>query len=355
MTSNCSSEYSTSRRRGRKPTSRSEAWKKDHSQYESCSYDSLPLHPTANLQSRSPKTTKDFNLKLFRCTGSHSGGKAQKTIATKKKTQDTSKLIDDSATNTAYSVAFKPFVPDPDINRQAHFTYKSGSLQTSSALLPIATSIPAEKIVSRGEQSKNCNDKNNASTIKTNSNISTHIRTTTANVNRPLSIIQPDTNIHEIYKTEKQNFKSITGSTSSNPNKIEFSTLDATINKNKEEATTNTTINKNKEEATTNTTINKNKEEATINTAITEKEEETILNNIEDEHENNIANASKIQNEIQRFIAKKAIGQSTTLEETISKTLKNITIDIDSAINIDKLFFPNKDYNQLKIYIYLFF
>ncbi|MBW0559558.1 hypothetical protein O181_099273 [Austropuccinia psidii MF-1] len=98
MTSNSSSNYSTSRRRGRKPTTRSEAWKRDHSQYESCSYDSLPLHPTENLQSRSPKTTKEFKLKSFRPKGSQLGDKDRETITTK---QNKSNSINDSETNTA--------------------------------------------------------------------------------------------------------------------------------------------------------------------------------------------------------------------------------------------------------------
>ncbi|MBW0539720.1 hypothetical protein O181_079435 [Austropuccinia psidii MF-1] len=97
MTSNYSLKDSTSCCWGKEPT----AWKKNHSQGESCSYDSLSLCPTANIQSRSPRTTKDFNLKFFRCTGSQSRGKDQKRIATKKKTEDTSNFIDNSVTNTA--------------------------------------------------------------------------------------------------------------------------------------------------------------------------------------------------------------------------------------------------------------
>ncbi|MBW0498001.1 hypothetical protein O181_037716 [Austropuccinia psidii MF-1] len=51
---------------------------------------------------------------------------------------------------------------------------------------------------------------------------------------------------------------------------------------------------------------------------------------IEDERKNNIADESKLQNEIRIFMANRKIGKSTTLKETISKTLKNITIDIDT-------------------------
>ncbi|MBW0494250.1 hypothetical protein O181_033965, partial [Austropuccinia psidii MF-1] len=67
--------------------------------------------------------------------------------------------------------------------------------------------------------------------------------------------------------------------------------------------------------------------------------------------ENTIGDATEIKNEIQRFIAKRTIRQFTTLKETITKTLNSITMDIDSAINIDNLFFPNQDYNELRIYI----
>ncbi|MBW0460827.1 hypothetical protein O181_000542 [Austropuccinia psidii MF-1] len=79
----------------------------------------------------------------------------------------------------------------------------------------------------------------NVRTIKTNNDTSTKTKTEINNISRPLSIIQPDTNIHEIYKTGKQNFKSITGSTSSNTNKIEHATLDATITENNEKGILN--------------------------------------------------------------------------------------------------------------------
>ncbi|MBW0548454.1 hypothetical protein O181_088169 [Austropuccinia psidii MF-1] len=72
---------------------------------------------------------------------------------------------------------------------------------------------------------------------------------------------------------------------------------------------------------------------------------------IRETQENKIGNATKVKDEIQRFIVKRTIGQSKTLKEIISKTLKNITMDIDSEINIDNLFFPNQDYNELRIYI----
>ncbi|MBW0541334.1 hypothetical protein O181_081049 [Austropuccinia psidii MF-1] len=96
MISSCSINHSSSCHQGIKPTAQSEAWKKDHS----CSYDNLSWHPTTNIQSRSPRTTKDFNLKFFRRTGSQSGSKDQKIIATKQKMQDKSNFIDNSETNT---------------------------------------------------------------------------------------------------------------------------------------------------------------------------------------------------------------------------------------------------------------
>ncbi|MBW0555100.1 hypothetical protein O181_094815 [Austropuccinia psidii MF-1] len=118
MTSNYSFSYSRSRCRRRKPTTRLEAWKKDHFQGKSCSYDNLSLHTIANIQSRSPKTTKDFNFKSFQCTGSQLGDEDQKTITTKQKHLHKSNFKENLATNTAYRIAFNPFVPYRDINRR---------------------------------------------------------------------------------------------------------------------------------------------------------------------------------------------------------------------------------------------
>ncbi|MBW0535957.1 hypothetical protein O181_075672 [Austropuccinia psidii MF-1] len=77
----------------------------------------------------------------------------------------------------------------------------------------------------------------------------------------------------------------------------------------------------------------------------------TIDSNESNKQEKNITDASKVENETQQFIARRRIKQPTLLKEAISKTLKNITMNIDSATNIDRLFFPNEDYNKLKIYI----
>ncbi|MBW0593993.1 hypothetical protein O181_133708 [Austropuccinia psidii MF-1] len=101
MTGNYSLNHSTSRRRGRKPTARSETWKKDHSQEEFCNYDKLSLHPTAILRSRSPRTTKELNLKSFQLTGSQLSDEDRKTVTTITKNQNKSSFIDNSTTNTA--------------------------------------------------------------------------------------------------------------------------------------------------------------------------------------------------------------------------------------------------------------
>ncbi|MBW0579568.1 hypothetical protein O181_119283 [Austropuccinia psidii MF-1] len=60
MTSNYSLSDSTSYCREKKPTAWSEAWKKDHFQGKSRSYDSLSRSPTAKIQSRSPKATDEL-------------------------------------------------------------------------------------------------------------------------------------------------------------------------------------------------------------------------------------------------------------------------------------------------------
>ncbi|MBW0477462.1 hypothetical protein O181_017177 [Austropuccinia psidii MF-1] len=133
-----------------------------------------------------------------------------KVMETKEKPQYKSNSKDNLATNTAYSIGFKPFLPNPDINMQYHFTYNDGSLKASSASQPIGTSIPTKKIVAREKYSRNCDIKNNnAKTIKTNRNASTHIRTTTANINRPLSCKQIERNTNDIYKKKGKNYSLI--------------------------------------------------------------------------------------------------------------------------------------------------
>ncbi|MBW0589602.1 hypothetical protein O181_129317 [Austropuccinia psidii MF-1] len=101
MTSNCSTNHSNSCHWGREPTAWSQAWKKDHYQDESSSYDSLSLCPTANLQFRSLRTTKDFNFNSFQHKSSQLGDKDLKTTMTKQKLQQKSNVKNDTATNTA--------------------------------------------------------------------------------------------------------------------------------------------------------------------------------------------------------------------------------------------------------------
>ncbi|MBW0530273.1 hypothetical protein O181_069988 [Austropuccinia psidii MF-1] len=195
ITTNYSFNHSNSCHWGSKPG------KKDHSQDKSCSYESLSLRPTANMQSRSFKTTKDFNLKSFRCTGSQLGDEDQKTITKKQKHQHKSNLKDNLASNKAYSIVYKPFVPYPDINRRAHLTFVSGSLQASSAPQPISTSIPTKKNFTGEEYSSNFDSKKiNSKTIEKDKNPSTNTKTTISNIKIPLSINQPYTNSYKIYK-----------------------------------------------------------------------------------------------------------------------------------------------------------
>ncbi|MBW0526651.1 hypothetical protein O181_066366 [Austropuccinia psidii MF-1] len=96
---------------------------------------------------------------------------------------------------------FKPFIPDPNVNRQAHFTYESGSLQASSAPKLIGTSISAKKLFPRKEYDNNFDNKSiNGNTVKNNSNSST-------NINRPFGSNQPDVNSDEINKKENNDLK----------------------------------------------------------------------------------------------------------------------------------------------------
>ncbi|MBW0512435.1 hypothetical protein O181_052150 [Austropuccinia psidii MF-1] len=77
MTSNYSLSHSTSCCWGRGPTARSEAWKKDHLQGKSCSYDSLSLPPTEKIQSNSPKTTDELSSRSTQPKGSQYSSKNQ--------------------------------------------------------------------------------------------------------------------------------------------------------------------------------------------------------------------------------------------------------------------------------------
>ncbi|MBW0524889.1 hypothetical protein O181_064604 [Austropuccinia psidii MF-1] len=295
MTSNYSFNYSRARCWGRKPTTRSEAWKKDHFQGKPCSYDNLSLQTIANIQSGSPRATKDFNFKSFQCTGSQLGDEDQKIITKRQKHLHKSNIKDNLATNTAYSMALKPFVSDTGINRQSNFMYESGSLQNSSAPLPIATSIPTKKNFSREEYSINFDSqKINSKTIEKDKNTSTNTKTTISNVNRPLSCNQPDTNSNDIYNKEEQKVKLNTSRTSSSINKIEFETIDATDTEN---------------------------------------------------------NEKRILNQIKNYIERKINDQPITTQIQISYALMNIITDIHNERDLYYYLNSNKPYNILTIHI----
>ncbi|MBW0549768.1 hypothetical protein O181_089483 [Austropuccinia psidii MF-1] len=217
MTSNYSLNDSTSHRRGKKPKAHSEAWKKNHSQGECCSYGSLSLRPTANLQSRSPRTTKDFNLKFFRCTGSQSCGKEEKTMATKKKKYK-SNFKDTLATNTSY--------------------------RTASIPKAIDNSTMTKEIITKEEYDTHFDSKStNANTIKANSNLSIQKRTKTMNDKRTLSSNQLDTNNNEIYNIKEEKSRPTTSRASSRIDEIKLATIDTTVNKNEETTILNKIVN----------------------------------------------------------------------------------------------------------------
>ncbi|MBW0575710.1 hypothetical protein O181_115425 [Austropuccinia psidii MF-1] len=239
MTSNYSLSHSTSRRRERKPTARSEAWKKDHFQGKSRSYDSLSFPPTANIKSRSPRTTKDFNFKSFQRTGSQSDSKDQKGIATKQKMQDESNFKDELATNTAYRRTVKTFISNPDISTQSHSPYGSGTLEASSVPKAICNGTMIKEIITKEEYSNNFDIKStNTNTITTNENPKTQKRTTTSN-NRPLSSNQPYTNNNEIYNIKEEKSRLNTSRTSSSINKMELVSRNLTMTENNEKAISN--------------------------------------------------------------------------------------------------------------------
>ncbi|MBW0520847.1 hypothetical protein O181_060562 [Austropuccinia psidii MF-1] len=285
ITSDYSLNHSTSRRQGRKPTAQLEAWKKDHSQYESCSYDSLFLRPTANRHSRSPRKTKEINFKSFR----HKSSQDNITTNTVFDNKSGNTPFKNSS-NTAYQIPFNPLLHTYDNNKQSHSLYNAGPPQATSVLKSIGNFIQTKKIISKEEYSSN-------------------------------DEIDEDPNSKST--TDSSESKRIGSSRISN---CFDKDIDAKSNEN---------------------TINSKNSSSTICDLNTGHNSSSLPAKIEDKQENNIADASKIQNEIQRFIPMRTIGKSTPLKETISKPLKTITTNIDSAINIDKLFFPNEDYNKL--------
>ncbi|MBW0540973.1 hypothetical protein O181_080688 [Austropuccinia psidii MF-1] len=192
MTSNFSSNYSTSCRRGRKPTTRSEAWKKDHSQEEFCNYDKLSLHSTAILRSRSPRTTKELNLKSFRHTD-HS--------ATNTASEDNSRNnIINSSSNTADDPISKVSITNSSENVQSGLFYNG---RTSKAgKLPILNDTLVQKTIITSKTSNvPCIDrtKTKASTIRTNNKPSNNTKPTISNFVRPLSSDQYETNTNKSY------------------------------------------------------------------------------------------------------------------------------------------------------------
>ncbi|MBW0462570.1 hypothetical protein O181_002285 [Austropuccinia psidii MF-1] len=236
MTSNHSLSHSTSRRRGKKPTAQSEAWKKDHSQGETCSYDNLSLHPTANLQYRSPRTTKEFNLKYFQLTGSLLSDEYQKpitTITTLKKIQHKSNSIDKSETNKA----------SEDRSRNNIFNSSSNTADEpiSKASIPNNFKNLRSGLYYNGRTSKvneapilNDNLVSVQKNIITNKNPINNKNPMISNFSIPLSFNQPEMSTNESYNNGEQKVKLNNSCTGATINKIEFETIDATDAENKE-------------------------------------------------------------------------------------------------------------------------
>ncbi|MBW0539303.1 hypothetical protein O181_079018 [Austropuccinia psidii MF-1] len=293
ITSNYSFNYSTSRRRGRKPTTWLEAWRGDHFQGKSCSYDSLSLSPTENLQSKSPRTTKELNLKCFRHKCSQLSDEDQKTVTTITKNQHKASFIDDPTTNTASEDNSRNNIINSSSNTaddpisMVSITNSSENVRSGlfyngrtseSGKPPILNDTLVQKTIITSKTSNvSCIDrtKTKASTIKTKNDTSTKTKTTNTTI------------------TE---------------NKEE--TIDATATKNKEE--------------TIDVTATKNKEE-TIDATATKNEEETIL--------------IKLVNYIERKIK----NQPISTKERVSTTLKKITTYIDNEEDIYYLL--NSDYH----------
>ncbi|MBW0470627.1 hypothetical protein O181_010342 [Austropuccinia psidii MF-1] len=173
--------------------------------------------------------------------------------------------------------------------------YESGFLQTSSAPLPIATSIPTKKNFSREGYSINFDSqKFNAKTMEKDKNPSTNTKTTISNDNRPLICNQPDTNSNEIYNKEEQKVQLNTSCTSSSISKIEFETIDA------------------------------------------------------DDTENN---KKRILNQIKNYIERKINDQPITTKARISCALMNIITDIHNERDLYYYLNSDKPYNMLTIQI----
>ncbi|MBW0478698.1 hypothetical protein O181_018413 [Austropuccinia psidii MF-1] len=215
-------------------------------------------------------------------------------MATEKKNKYKSKLKDNLVTNTSYSIAFHPFIPEPDINRRAHFNYKSGFLQASSANNIIGTSIPTKKMFSRKEYYNNFDKKIvNKNTIKNNSNLST-------NINRPFGSNSPDLNSNEINNKENNYLKPTTILTTPNINKNISRKIRISVTKNNDNKIVNSNIN------------------------------EKIISN-------------KIKNHIER----KLNGQLISDKLKISHTFRAITYKIFDEEGVDS-FLYNKRYTVLK-------
>ncbi|MBW0481955.1 hypothetical protein O181_021670 [Austropuccinia psidii MF-1] len=270
MTSNYSFNYSTSCRRGRKPMTRLEAWKKDHSQEEFCNYDKLSLHSTAILRSRSPRTTKELNLKSFQHTDDSTTNTAS---------EDNSRNnIINSSSNTSDDPISKVSITHSSENVRSGLFYTGRTSKADKP--PILNDTLVQKTIITSKNSNGpCIDrtKTKVSTIKTNNNPSNNTKLTIHHFVRLLSSDQYETNTNESYISKEQMSRPTTSKASSRIDKIKLATIDTTINKN---------------------------------------EEETILN--------------KVVNYIERKIK----NQPISTKERVSNILKNITTYIDNKANI---------------------
>ncbi|MBW0524510.1 hypothetical protein O181_064225 [Austropuccinia psidii MF-1] len=232
--------------------------------YKSCSYDSLSLPPTANIQSRSPKTTNELSLRSNQPAGSQYISTNQERTQRNKCSKSLTELAADHMENTGSEVCSG--------NTTVNFSLDSDL-------------SPASKPNTIEEYNKGTK----ANTIEKGNNPSSNL---------------PDANSKKIYNTKKHNLKPTTIHNSSNINKSLSKTMASTVtkinydriskdfsNRSPYLVTANTNT-KNKNPSTrakttisnlnTNlTSSNTNKIELkTIDATVTENREETILSKI---------------------------------------------------------------------------
>ncbi|MBW0558848.1 hypothetical protein O181_098563 [Austropuccinia psidii MF-1] len=344
MTSNYSSDHSTSCCQQGKPTARSNSWKH---RYHSEDKNSV-VYKTSILQNDTSTRTPVFKTKKsFRQpTASLSVGEDQERMKRNKCSKSLIELAAYPIENTGSKVCSGNttvnFSSDSDLSP----TCKPNTLEEYSKEIN-ATTINKDSNSSSNQpdanNNKNYNEKEHNSkptNVCTGSNINTDL-------SKAIDMTVTKTNDERISKDSSNKSPSLVTSNRNSTNFSKRNNTNLSSNINKE--TNNDTSTKTKR---TNATITVNKEKPFKS----QKSSNTICSNslqtkIKEIQENTIGDAIQIKDEIQRFILKRTIRQSTTIKETISKTLKNITIDIDSAINIDKKIFPNKDYNELNNYI----